>query len=102
MLDSEMTIISTGWRVRTNKRRNSNSSGYSSDDYVDGSDSLSTTSSDSSGSKSRSMSPPKGPKMIQIIDTASGERKMICEAKFQKDMKRESKKQHQQNQQKKP
>ena len=87
MLESELTIVSTGWRARTNSKRRNSGSGYSSDDSTESNSSASTTSS----GKSRSSSS-DGKKMIPIIDTATGERKLISEAKFQRDLKREMKK----------
>jgi hypothetical protein len=88
MLESELTIVSTGWRIRTNKRRRSSVSTYDSSTSDNSSDSDSVVSGTSS--RSRSPSPKSGSKkMVQIIDTVTGERKLISETKFQKDLKRQ-------------
>ncbi len=76
MLDSDLTIVSTGWRVRTNKRKKNNSSPDNS--------------LDSDKSRNRSSSPKNNNnnntnKTMQVIDQITGERKLITEEQFQKD-----------------
>ncbi len=85
MLESELTIVSTGWRIRTNSKRRNSTTSDSSPDNSD-TDSVTSSNSKSSTSSNKSSSPKK---MMQVIDPISGERKQISEAKFQKDLKRQ-------------
>ena len=92
MLESELTIVSTGWRARTNSKRRNSGTGYSSDDSSDSSDSSSTTSSTTSNSSFKSRASSGSKKMVTVINSETGERKLVSETKFQRDLKRELKK----------
>lgn len=88
MLESEMTVVSTGWRARTNKNKKRNKCCSHSDSSSDNfSDSSSDNSSDSDSSGSPRTTSPKSSsnKMMQVIDTFTGERRLITELQFQKD-----------------
>ena len=94
MLESELTIVSTGWRVRT-KRSNGNSSGYSSDDSTDSTTSTTSAKSNTSSEsfKSKDTSPKTtSKKMFPVIDPSTGERKMVSETEYHKNVSRLQKK----------